>query len=197
MRAISVIVNLFALVAADSICGNCLEPPPAYAVSQSVEQFAAFFPAYATIGDADAIGQRLARHQILATGFEMAFCHDAENPVITIGNLAAHILPHIHLAFRLLAAVAVTEIDHDACRNSGLGKTAAGSIHTGGVVIGFLATAQDQVTVLIPGSRDDRGMPGLGHRQKMVGGLGCADRINGDLDVAISAILEPDRAGQP
>ena len=70
------------------------------------------------------------------------------------------------------------------------------SIDRGRIVVGFLAASQDHVAVLVTQGRDNGGMPGLGHRKKMVRAGGGADGIHRDPYIAVGAILEPDRAGQ-
>src|SRR5690606_9894395 len=76
-------------------------------------------------------------------------------------------------------------------RSSDLGRR-----HRGRIVVRGLAPAQDDVTVFVARGRDDGRMPALGHRQEMVRLRSGLDRVNRDLDVAVGAVLEADRARQ-
>ncbi len=103
---------------------------------------------------------------------------------------------HRHLVFRLLAAVGVRGVDHQARCQAVLGDALAGFFHAGRIVIGRLAATQDDVAILVAGGGDDRRMAALGHREEMMRLRRGLDRIDGDLDVAVGAILEADRARQ-
>src|SRR6185312_6911712 len=97
-----------------------------------------------------------------------------------------------------LAAVAVAAVDHQARAELGLlqgGHRAADRL--GVVVGGAVGAAQDEVTVRVAARGDDGREPLLGHRQEMVGVAGGLDGVDGDLRVAVGAVLEPDRDRQP
>ena len=65
--------------------------------------------------------------------------------------------------------------------------------HLGGVVVGRLAAAQDDVAILVASGLDDGGLAVLGHRQEVVRAAGGLDGVDGDLQVAVGAVLEADR----
>src|SRR5262249_27113899 len=56
--------------------------------------------------------------------------------------------------------------------------------------------AQDDVTVLVTGRRDDGRVALLGHGEEVVRRLRGANRVHGDAHVAVRAVLEADRAGE-
>ena len=89
------------------------------------------------------------------------------------------------------------KIDHHALRKTGFCQFLASRIDTGGVEIRCLAATQNNVAILVARRRENRRMPTLGHRQKVVRCGGCLDRVDRDTDVAVGAILETDRARQP
>src|SRR5215472_17594770 len=64
-------------------------------------------PAYAGVGDAHAVGERLAGQQILAAGVDMAFDHRADDPILAARDLRGDIARHLELPFVLLLAVRV------------------------------------------------------------------------------------------
>src|ERR1044071_9115306 len=53
------------------------------------------------------------------------------------------------------------------------------------------------MAVLVARCRDDGGDTALGYGQEMMRRRGRANGVNGDFDVAVRAVLEADRAGQP
>src|SRR5258705_4718372 len=97
----------------------------------------------------------------------MALHHDAENSRVSGGDLRRDIAPHRNLFVGIFTAVAVAAVDHNARRNPGFSKTLGGSVDVGGVVIGLLAAAQNNVAIVIAGRRYDRRKAILGYRSKM------------------------------
>ena len=129
------------------LCG--FEPALARGVGESIDQVAAVFPADASIGDTLAVDEWFPGEQILSSGFEVAFDHEAENAWVAGGDLPGHVLADAHLFGRLFAAVAMAAIDHDARGYTGFGQTLGRRIDVGGVVVGLIAAAQDNVAVLV------------------------------------------------
>jgi hypothetical protein len=72
----------------------------------------------------------------------------------------------------------------------------AGGGHAGGVVVGRLAAAQDDVAVLVAVGLHDGHLAVLVHRQEVVAARRRLDGVGGDLDVAVGAVLEADRRRQ-
>ena len=94
----------------------------------------------------------------------MALHHDPENARVSGGDLRRDIAAHRNLFVGIFAAVAVAAIDHDARRNPGFSETLRGGVDVGGVVIGLLAAAQNNVAILVAGGRHDGRMAVLGDR---------------------------------
>ena len=69
-------------------------------------------------------------------------------------------------------------------------------LDAGGVVVGRLAAAQDDVAVLVAGGVHDRRVAALGDRQEVVRRRRGLDRVDRDPDVAVGAVLEADGARQ-
>src|SRR5687768_9356441 len=97
----------------------------AHGLGEFVEERAALFPGDTAVGNAHAILQGLARHEVLPPAFEMAFHHDAEDALFAAADLRRDVVSHVELLLRILAAVAVAEIDHELGRNAGLRETFA------------------------------------------------------------------------
>src|SRR5258706_2632232 len=64
-----------------------LDAPLAHAVRKRVEQLHAVFPANAPIGDALPVDERLARHQVLTAGLQMALDPAAANTAVAACQL--------------------------------------------------------------------------------------------------------------
>ena len=95
-------------------------------------------------------------------GFEMAFHHDAAYARIAAGDLFADVVADGHLFGRILAAVVVAAINHDARRYARFGEILRGGIDVGAIVIRLFAAAQNDVAVLVAGGRNDGRMARLG-----------------------------------
>ena len=79
----------------------------------------------------------------------------------------------------------------------GLGEQLARGRDVLGVVVRRLAAAQDHVAVGVAGRRRHRRLTFLGHGQEMMRMRRRTDGIDGDLDVAVGAVLEAHGARQP
>ena len=60
---------------------------PTHPLGKRLQHREALIPADAAIGHALAVGERLARAQILASGHQMAFNHDAEDAAVARSQL--------------------------------------------------------------------------------------------------------------
>src|SRR3546814_19195254 len=92
----------------------------------------------------------------------------------------------------------ISDWSSDVCSSdlAGAGGFGAGGVDALRVVVRRLAAAQDDVAVLVARRRGDRGAAFLRDGQEVVR-LRCRqDRVEGDLHVAVGAVLEADRAGQ-
>src|SRR5581483_4341337 len=85
---------------------RCFEAPAAHRVGEGVEQRAALFPADAGVRNALPVDEIFPRDQILASGFQMALDHDAENRAVAGADLRRHVGADRDLALGVLGAVA-------------------------------------------------------------------------------------------
>ena len=109
---------------------------------------------------------------------------------------AGHVVRHRDLALVLLAAVAVRDVDHHLLAQAGGAQRLAARGHVGGVVVRRLAAAQDDVAVVVAARLEDRGHAHLGHAHEGVRRARREDGVGRDLDAAVGAVLEADRAAQ-
>ena len=126
----------------------------------------------------------------------MAFHHDAEDAALSRSDLFGHVLRHLKLLRVVLAAVGVAEIDHQFRRQAGGGQFLSGRVHACRVVIGRFSAAQNDVAVLVAIGGNDGRVATLGHGDEVVRMLRGLDGVDGDPDVAVSAVLEADGTGQ-
>src|SRR3954462_7213330 len=89
--------------------GFGLDAPRAHGLRELFEHAEAFLPAETAVGNRHAVLQRLARHEVLPAGLEMAFHHDPEDARVPCRDLPRHVVPDVDLLLRVLAAVAVAE----------------------------------------------------------------------------------------
>ncbi|MNF00463.1 hypothetical protein D3C80_1992950 [compost metagenome] len=71
----------------------------------------------------------------------MALDHHAAQGVLAGQALIDHVVQHGRLAQRVLAAVGVAAIDHDARRDAELFQPLAGRLHAGGIMVRALVAA--------------------------------------------------------
>ena len=161
-----------------------------------MQQALSVIPTYTGIGNALAVGERLARHYLLVPCRQVAFDHDPNHPAFAAGKLAADVLCHLVLPGRVFTTVGMAEIDHQArCESRGRHQIRR-SANTLRVVIGLGAAAQDQMTIIVAAGREDRRVPILGQGQEVMRMLRRADRVDRDLEIAVGTILEAHRARQ-
>ncbi len=104
---------------------------------------------------------------------------------------------HLGLDGVVLATVRVAAVDHDPFGRAGLGEGCRGVGDGLGVVVGSVATtAQDHVAVPVAAGGDDGRHSLLRHREEVMGVSGGADGVDGDLEVAVGAVLEADGHGE-
>ena len=87
---------------------------------------------------------------------------------ISGGDLLGDIGHHQRLVLGLLAAVGMVGVDHDPWCDAGARKFDCRGIDAGVVVVRRVATAQDDVAILITRCRHDRRVATLRHGQEMV-----------------------------
>src|ERR1700731_1887873 len=109
--------------------------PSLHGAGQAFEHLDALLPPEAAVGDALPMHQRHSGHELLATAYEMAFDHDADDAPISHLDLSADIGDDKGLVFGFLAAVAVTRIDHHRRAKAGAFDLAASGFDIFGVVI--------------------------------------------------------------
>src|SRR5690606_379799 len=134
--------------------------------------------------------------QILATRNQMALYHDTENAMVAGLYLAGHIVDYLRLVLIFLVAVGMTCIDHNAAGQTRLGQLLGHQIDALCVIIGRLAAAQNDMTIVITDGRDDGRMAAFGYRQKMMRLRRGINGVYGNLDIAIGSVLETHRARQ-
>ena len=98
----------------------------------------------------------------------MALDHYAEDAVVTVRQLARHILADFYLFLRILARIRVAEIDHETLGETRLGEPFSGRLDARRIIVGRFAAAQDDMAIFVARSRDDRRVPGFRDRQEMM-----------------------------
>lgn len=121
-----------------------------------------------------AVLERFFRRQVLPALDEVRLDHDAEDPIFALRKLVGDILRHLELQLEFLVAVGVRKIDHDARRKRRRRDFLGCRVDVRCIVVGLLAAAQDNVTILVTRRRHDR-VAAFGHREEMVRRLRGAD----------------------
>ena len=154
------------------------------------------------------VGDRLAEHEIgraawrhvLAALDEVALKHDTdEAPRVIVANaeLLRNVLRDAHLIFMLFLAVAVAAVDHDARRQLRLGEGFARLRDVRRAKVGArVGATQDHMALVVAGGFDDRREALLRDREESVRARRRLDRVDGDADGAVGAVLEADRHAQ-
>ncbi len=155
-------------------------------------------PADAFVGDGNAIfqlGKILAAR--LIAGFEVAFDHNGADASIAGADLFDDILEDGFLSFVILVAVGMAAVDHDPDRQAGLAEHLLGATDVLGLVVGtMVAAAQHDMHVAVPGGGDDGVATVIVDTEKVVGMQGGVHGIDGDLQIAVGAVLETDGKGK-
>lgn len=81
-------------------------------------------------------------------------------------------------------------IDHNSRRYAGFRHTLGRCIDVFCIVIGITTSSQNDMAILVACGGDDRRMTVLGYGEKMMRSLRGADGIDGNADVAVSAVFE-------
>ncbi len=105
---------------------------------------------------------------------------------------------HLDLPGLVLVAVAVTAVHHQDLGKVSGAKQANGAFDGGGIEVGsgLAPTAEHEMSVGIAGGFQDGGRAFLGERREQVPAARGLDRVDGDLDVAVRAVLDADRHRQ-
>ena len=140
--------------------------------------------------------QRHAGDQVLAPFFEVAFDHHAGDTPLAGRNLPGYVVCDCDLPLMLLAAVAVRNVDHQALAQTCGAQRVAARGHMRGVVVGRLASAQDDVAVVVAARFEDGGHAHLRHPHEGMRRACGKDGVGRNLDAAVGAVLEAHRAAQ-
>ena len=161
------------------------------------EERVGFGPVDAGVGDALAVYEGLAGNEFLRAGDQVALDHDADDVVISGGDLRGNIFAHDRLAAIVFLAVGVTEVDHDAGRDAGALEEGGGFSNAGSSVVdGVAAAAQDDVAIGIAGGDEDGRLAVMGVAEKSVR-VRCREHgVDGDLHIAGGSVLEPHGTGK-
>ena len=198
-------------------------PPFPDSLSQVLEHGHGCLPVDAGVGDADASSEAAGtfdRH-LLATLVEVRLDHDADDASLARPDLLGDGLGHERLIAVVLLGVAweagagqlvgrprvrsrprprltVRAVDHDQGPLSLNPQLLLGCPDAGGVVIRASAAApQDDEAVLVAARSRDRGQALLGNAHEVVCRGGGANRVDGDVQAPVGAVLEPDREREP
>ena len=134
--------------------------------------------------------------QVLPALLEVALDHHADDAPLAGGDLLGDVARDDDLPLVLLAAVAVRDVDHHLLAQARRAQHRAARRHAGVVVVRRLAAAQDDVAVVVAARLEDRGHAHLGHAHEGMRRARREDGVGGDLDAAVGAVLEADRAAQ-
>ena len=102
------------------------------------------------------VGEPTAVAEVLTSTDKVALDHGADDVMIAAGDLVCHIFADIDLPFMPLAAVRVTEIDHQVGCQTGPAHCLSGLGHRFPVVVRALTAAQDDVGVAVAAGVEDR-----------------------------------------
>lgn len=128
---------------------------------------------------------------------DVALDHNTHDSSLTGGNLLAKNSSDLGLVLVVLFRVTVAAIDHETSGETLGLKLLLGVLDARSVVVGaLLASAQNHEAVRVTHGADDGGDTGLGDGQEVVGVLDGADRVDGDVQSAVCAVLEADGEGQ-
>ena len=127
----------------------------------------------------------------------MAFQHHPDHRAVTLAPLAQHLFQHQRLAGRVLAAVGMAAIDHQAWIEAGAFKGVTGGQYLFFLVVGALmAAAQHQVRIGIARCLHQGRMAVIVQPQVGVAVGGGAHGVAGHGDAAVGTVLEAHRQRQ-
>src|SRR5204863_1022095 len=127
---------------------------------------------------------------------QVAFDHDAEDAILSGGDLRTDVARDVDLPFVPALAVRMRAVDHELRRETRRSELPARRSDARRVVVRGFPAAQDDVAILVAGRVYDRRMSAFGHRQEMMRRGRGLDRIDCDPDVAVGAVLEAHRTGE-
>ena len=139
-----------------------------------------------------------ARHQVLPAGVDVAFDHHAEDARVAAGDLRRDVARDVDLALVLLLAVGVRAVDHHARARGPLFGELLARRRPRSRRRSWCALPPRRMMwqSSLPAGVHDGGVAALGHRQEVMRRRRRLDRVDGDPDVAVGAVLEADRARQ-
>src|SRR5262245_11472397 len=179
-----------------ALCTELFSALP-HCLSEAREQRGRIAPPETGIGDALPELEPLAGLELLAAFDQVRFDHRADDAPLAGGDLRADVACDVHLALVLLGGVGVRAVDHQPLLELRPGELLAGGRDARRVVVRALAAAQDDVAIVVAARLHDRDLPALVHRKEMVLLPRREQRVDRDLDVAVGAVLEAHRRGQP
>ncbi|VTR68543.1 hypothetical protein DESC_710039 [Desulfosarcina cetonica] len=162
------------------------------------DQLLSGFPIDARVGDGNTVGHgcQIAGVFLIAR-IQIAFQHHPDDVGVAIDALVDHILPNPCLERVILPGVVVGAIHQDGtgqvlCREHGDRLLDADRI-----VIGTGAAAQHDMGVRVARGLDHAGLTVRIDTEKRLGRAGGDHGVDGRGQVAVGAVFEPDRHGEP
>ena len=163
------------------------------------QQFRGLVPADAGVGDGHAVAQlaRVVAERLLALE-QVALDHQADHTHVAGVALRKHVAERDRLERVVLVRVGVAAIDEHLARQPGALEAIVDGVHVvSGVVRPVGAAAQHHVAVRVP-VRQHRARAAVAvDAQKRVRLTRGQHGVDGDLDVALGAVLEADRHREP
>ena len=164
---------------------------------QGLEYGSGGLEVHARVGDALPVGERLRRAGLLLALAQEALQHHPGQAVLARRHLLRDRGGHYRLAAVVLAAVAVARVHHQPARQPGRGDQVQRLGGVAGLVVrAGPAAAQDHVGVRVARRGHHRGDAVMGDAEERVPAGRRPARVHRHLDVAVGAVLEPDRHRQ-
>ena len=131
------------------------------------------------------------------TFVDVALDHDTHDGILALLDLLRQCGRHLGLVLVVLEGVAVAAVHHEPLPQPRLLEGSLGLGDALGVVVGAPGTAaQNDEAVLVADGTHNGNHAGLRDRQEVVGVLDSADRVDGDGEAPVGAILEAHREAQ-
>ena len=127
----------------------------------------------------------------------MRFRHHTDNTLVARRNLTRHVGAYVHLAPIVLGTVGMGKIDHQALLQPGRRQLPGRCVHARGVIVGLGPAAQNHMAVVVAIGGNNGRVPAFGDRKKMMRLARSLDRVHRNPDIAVGAVLESNRTGQP